>query len=67
MPFSRVGEIEGPVYINSNKAFLWTDLLQFDIVSVLGRDEGYTVIYNPLPKEFQRAKTKGLLKAKGFN
>ena len=35
-------------------------------VSLIGRDKGYTVKYNPLLKEFPRAKPEGIPEGEGL-
>ena len=40
-------------------------MLEKCTVSVSGQDEGYTVKYNPLLKEFPRAKPEGTPERKG--
>ena len=37
-----------------------------DIVSVLGRDKGYTVKYNPLPEGVPEGKAEGTPEGKGL-
>ena len=57
----RVGFIEGNICVfefgRADTNHL--DLSLNDIVSVLGRDEGYTVKYNPLPEEVPDGKAGG--------